>query len=283
MQVSLQALKAFESAARQQSFKLAAQELSLSPTAISHHISNLENRLNTDLFHRKVRGVTLTETGKKLASATSEGFAVIENALAQIEQTDNLIRVATTSSLAAMVLLPNLNDFFYNTPNTSVDIITGEELDNQSYVLPVRFGDSRTTCDEDIIKRECFNLFAAKDFIATDWRTKPITILTTRWKNSQLPEPPLLAWITANELTRANITVKSFDQEQFGIQQAALNLGLVFCSTTLAKELVALGQLQTLATQAVASELCYYIPKKAQLENRHTQPFINWLEKQLHD
>ncbi len=54
MQVSLQALKAFESAARRGSFKLAAEELSLTPTAISHHIGNLESRLNVSLFHRQI-------------------------------------------------------------------------------------------------------------------------------------------------------------------------------------------------------------------------------------
>jgi len=63
MQVSLQALKAFEAAARLGSFKVAADELSLTPTAISHHINNLENRLNVDLFYRQVRKITLTPTG----------------------------------------------------------------------------------------------------------------------------------------------------------------------------------------------------------------------------
>ncbi|MDQ9813930.1 LysR family transcriptional regulator, partial [Acinetobacter pittii] len=48
MQVSLQALKAFESAARLGSFKLAAEELSLTPTAISHHVANLESRANSN-------------------------------------------------------------------------------------------------------------------------------------------------------------------------------------------------------------------------------------------
>ncbi len=63
MQVSLQALKAFESAARLGSFKLAAEELSLTPTAISHHVAKLEHRLSVDLFHREVRKIVLTEVG----------------------------------------------------------------------------------------------------------------------------------------------------------------------------------------------------------------------------
>jgi DNA-binding transcriptional LysR family regulator len=72
LQVSLQALKVFEAAARRGSFKLAAEELSLTPTAVSHHISNLESRLNVNLFHRQTRQIVLTETGRVLTKATSE-------------------------------------------------------------------------------------------------------------------------------------------------------------------------------------------------------------------
>ena len=110
MQVSLQAFRAFESAARLGSFKLAAEELSLTPTAISHHIANLESRLNVDLFHRQVRKITLTTTGDRLAVAISEGFRKIEDALDEITVNGNIVRVASTSSLAAMLLIPSINE-----------------------------------------------------------------------------------------------------------------------------------------------------------------------------
>ena len=55
MNVSLPALKAFESAARLGSFKAAATELAISPTAVSHHINNLEQRLNVNLFIRETK------------------------------------------------------------------------------------------------------------------------------------------------------------------------------------------------------------------------------------
>ena len=101
MQVSLQALKAFESAARLGSFKLAAEELSLTPTAISHHISNLEGRLSVSLFHRQGRRIALTATGARLAKATSEGFRKIDNALDEVMRAGTAVRVTTTSSLRA--------------------------------------------------------------------------------------------------------------------------------------------------------------------------------------
>ena len=152
MQVSLQALRAFESAARRGSFKLAAEELALTPTAISHHISNLENRLNVDLFHRKVRGVTLTDKGKQLALATSDGFSIIEKALTELEQTSSVIKVNTTSSLAAMTLIPTLPHFSETNPKVKVEVSTSEALDTQPYILPIRPGAAKEESVEDMIK-----------------------------------------------------------------------------------------------------------------------------------
>ena len=124
MQVSLQALKAFESAARQGSFKLAAEELSLTPTAISHHVSNLESRLNVSLFHRLGRRIALTGTGLRLAEATSDGFRIIDSALEEVMNAGSAVRVTTTSSLAALMLIPSQNEFEQDNPKISLEIST---------------------------------------------------------------------------------------------------------------------------------------------------------------
>ncbi|MER2494091.1 LysR family transcriptional regulator [Catenovulum sediminis] len=283
MQVSLQALKAFESAARRGSFKLAAEELSLTPTAISHHINNLEGRLNVSLFKREARSVTLTEVGRRLAIATSDGFAQIERALEEIKLSGYVVRVTTTSSLAALVLLPSLKDFSLSNPNISVEVSTGESLDSLPYVIPVRFGDASTVQAGDIVKCESFDVYGAYGMQTPSWSAKPITIFSTEWKNSELPAPPLKAWLAKNGVEQANITVKKFDQEFFGIQQAMAENELVFCSTTLAKRLLKTKQLQHFGTHSVESELCYYVAKKAHFEGKNARIFLSWLDKLLMD
>ena len=60
---SLSGLRAFEAAARHLSFKAAAEELSVTPTAISHRIRRLEEELGCELFHRRPRAVALSEAG----------------------------------------------------------------------------------------------------------------------------------------------------------------------------------------------------------------------------
>lgn len=278
MQVSLQALKAFEAAARRGSFKLAAEELSLTPTAISHHISNLESRLNVNLFHRQGRRISLTETGIRLAKATSDGFRKIDTALEEAMKAVSTVRVTTTSSLAAMVLIPSQHEFEQANPDISMEVSTGESIDSQSYIIPIRFGDVSVVEDSDIITTESFNVFGAYGMTSPSWSNEPITLFTTEWKNTSLPAPPLATWLETNGLDGSNIKLKTFDQELFGIQQAMTENGLVFCSTTLTKRLLKANLLQQFDTQSVNSNLCYYVPNKDSFETRSAARFLNWIE-----
>ncbi|NIE95235.1 LysR family transcriptional regulator [Acinetobacter sp. Tr-809] len=283
MQVSLQALKAFESAARLGSFKLAAEELSLTPTAISHHVSNLESRLNVDLFYRQVRKISLTETGEKLAIAISKGFRTIEDAVEEVSTASRVIKITTTSSLAAMILIPALQAFSQLHPEIELEISTGESLETHLYALPIRYGAVASISSTDIIKHESFNVFAAAGPYRKNWDEQSITLFSTEWKNKTLPKQPLQTWLEKNALEEKNITVQYFDQEIFGIQEALANDALVFCSTTLVSRLIHSKLLQTLPTQPVQSELCYYIPDKEQLKrrNRHMNELILWVEALL--
>jgi len=278
LQVSLQALKAFESAARRGSFKLAAEELSLTPTAISHHISNLERRLNVNLFHRLGRRISLTGTGLRLAKATSDGFRIIDSALEEVMKAGSAVRVTTTSSLAAMVLIPSQHEFEQANPDISMEISTGESVDSQSYIIPIRFGDVSVAEDSDVIRSESFNVFGAYGMTSPSWSNEPITLFTTEWKNKSLPDPPLAAWLEVNGLDGSNIKLKKFDQELFGIQQAMAENGLVFCSTTLTKRLLKSSLLQQFDTRPVKSDLCYYVPNKDSFETRSAARFLNWIE-----
>ena len=281
MQVSLQALKAFEVAARRGSFKLAAEELSLTPTAISHHISNLESRLNVSLFYRQGRQISLTETGLTLAKATSDGFRRIDTALEEILKAGSRIRVTTTSSLAAMVLIPSQTEFEQANPTISMEILTGESVDSQSYVIPIRLGDVSGVEEADIIRTESFNAFCAYGVTPSLEANEPITLFTTQWKNKTLPNPPLADWLALNGLDNATIKLKKFDQELFGIQQAMAGNGLVFCSTTLSSRLVKSNLLQPLNTRSVKSDLCYYVPNKARFETNSAVTFLRWIDDVL--
>ena len=81
---SVNGLQAFEAAARHLSFARAADELCLTPTAISHRIRNLEAELGVVLFRRGHRSVALTEDGARVARDLSESFDCLKMSLAKL-------------------------------------------------------------------------------------------------------------------------------------------------------------------------------------------------------
>lgn len=281
MQVSLPALKAFESAARLGSFKAAAQELSITPTAVSHHIKNLEQRLSVSLFVRETRKVMLTDAGKELAEAAQKGFETIDTALKKIAMKEKQIDVTTTSSFAALVLIPRLRDFNLQYPDITVNITSGERVEPSNYVLPIRFGEYDKHPVSDVLKREQFNLFCSASTVKRFNEPGQLTIYTTSWKNRDLPKVPWQPWITLNGLYEKAFNVKFFDQELFSIQQAILENEFVFCSRTLVQGYIDAGVLVELSTHSIVSPLCYYIDNKNMRVSRHNVVFVEWLEKLL--
>jgi LysR family transcriptional regulator, glycine cleavage system transcriptional activator len=109
---NLQTVQAFEAAARHQSFSRAAEELSLTHGAISHHVKNLEQRLNISLFTRVGRGVQLTEQGLSLSLKVRQGLGLIEQAIeeAQSRKAWATLTVSVLPAFAARWLIPRLGD-----------------------------------------------------------------------------------------------------------------------------------------------------------------------------
>ncbi len=122
----LTTLSAFEAAARHLSFKNAAEELSVTPGAVSHQIKALEGDLDTALFQRKHRGVDLTEDGRALYEALSTSFGRISKTLATIRDrtSGGKVTVGSTTAVAALWLSPSIIRFWRETPEVNVDQIS---------------------------------------------------------------------------------------------------------------------------------------------------------------
>jgi len=106
----LTALRAFEAAARYLSFKAAADELGLTPTAISHQVKLLEKALARPLFRRRPRPLTLTPVGATLFPIIRDGLDAFAQAVAIARDgtAPPKLRVTTTNAFAARWLLPRL-------------------------------------------------------------------------------------------------------------------------------------------------------------------------------
>ena len=82
-------LRAFEAAARHLSFKKAAEELCVTPTAVSHQIRLLERYCGQSLFRRRPRPLTLTEAGARLFPVVRDGFEAFAAAIAAVKGDDD--------------------------------------------------------------------------------------------------------------------------------------------------------------------------------------------------
>ncbi len=124
MRQNLTALKAFDTAARCGSFRAAAEELSVTPTAISHHIRGLEEQLGTNLFLRSNRKVTLTTEGKRLARATSEAFGILDDAIDTFRRfSDKVVRIAAGPIITARWIMPKMGDFWQRYPDYTLEVL----------------------------------------------------------------------------------------------------------------------------------------------------------------
>ncbi|HVK98186.1 MAG TPA: LysR substrate-binding domain-containing protein [Dongiaceae bacterium] len=145
---SLSALRAFESAARHESAKQAAQELSVTATAISHQIRGLEEALGVALFVRKPRQLELTPQGRELQQVLEMAFDSIGSVVERLKTTParQTVTISTTPAVAVRWLLSWVCMLRDSHPNIDLRFHASHEpvaLDGVTADLAIRYGDGR--------------------------------------------------------------------------------------------------------------------------------------------
>ena len=113
-QSSIRGLRIFCVAARCLSFKAAAEELCITPSAVSHQIKGLEQQLQTQLFERRTREVALTEIGSTLFAQVAPLLAELDNVTARFLPRSGqrrVLRITLLPFFASEMFIPRLNDF----------------------------------------------------------------------------------------------------------------------------------------------------------------------------
>jgi LysR family glycine cleavage system transcriptional activator len=143
----LATLRAFEAAARRLSFKEAAHELGLTPTAISHQIRLLEEHCGKKLFQRRPRPLALTDAGERLFPAIRSGFQTFAAALSSLDAKADArpLRVTTTNAFASRWLVPRLKLWRKAHEDVALSIIGADRvvrLDADEADLAIRYARS---------------------------------------------------------------------------------------------------------------------------------------------
>jgi LysR family transcriptional regulator, glycine cleavage system transcriptional activator len=123
---SLKFLKTFQVAAARQGFKAAAEELCVTPSAVSHQIRALEGQLGVALFERGPHSLTLTEAGRNYLRHMDAVFARLETVTEQLQVRygRSVVRLHVPPFFATEMLLPRLPSFLESQPDTDIHINT---------------------------------------------------------------------------------------------------------------------------------------------------------------
>jgi LysR family transcriptional regulator, glycine cleavage system transcriptional activator len=284
---SLSAFRIFESAARHVSFRAAAEELNLSPSAVSHAIKGLEKTLGIALFERNTRNVSLTLAGQTLLSHASSAFEELRRGVEAISSNKaHLLRVHCAPSFAAQVLSPSLPSFLEANPAVEVriaasttyarfvdglvdvDIVYGEPQNRDDLiVLPL---------GEEIVAPLCSPEMAAQLKTPRDLVRFPLI-------RSDLKRIQWIDWFEGNGIGHPPPPAMTFDRSFLALEAAANGLGVALESHILARRALEASRLVrpfggTRDNRYIGHYLAY--PKSGS-QRRLARIFADWLLSQV--
>ena len=145
-QLPLNALRAFEAAARHLNFTRAAIELCVSQGAVSHQVAQLERRLGVTLFRRLPRGLALTDEGQALVPVLADAFDRVGATLDRYTggRLQEVLTVGVVAAFAGGWLLPRMDDFARAHPHIDLRVMTNNnrvDLAGEGLDFAIRYGD----------------------------------------------------------------------------------------------------------------------------------------------
>lgn len=143
---SLRALHAFAKVARAGSAAVAAQSLGVTPSAVSHLLRELEERLGIGLFDRSLGRFTLTDEGRRLYQDVARAFDEIEESVQRALRQRANLRISTMDTFAQFWLIPRLSRFQADAPSVDLYISTTTrvvDLDSEGIDAAIRWGAGR--------------------------------------------------------------------------------------------------------------------------------------------
>ena len=245
----LTALRTFESAGRLASFRAAAQELSVTPTAVSHQIRGLEQWLGGVLFERLGRGVRLSEAGEQLRRSLHSALLEIDHSLAALrpQAGEQCISLSTMPAFAALWLIPRLGRFYKRHPGIRVRIETSNELvdlqRDASIDLVIRCGlGEYPELYQLALLEEHFAAYAAPQLLES--LSFDAELIGVGWESPLSGLPSWQSWAEqANEPWAASATCRDYPDEHYALQAAISGQGLALASSVLVSDSLANGLL----------------------------------------
>lgn len=284
----LKALRAFEVAARQLSFLRAAEQLSVTPSAISHQIRLLEEYLGIKLFERHPNGLALTDAGFRYSQKMAEAFEIIGAAthdLVQDEQPE-ILDVYSAPALAIKWLMPRINSFMLEHAEINIRINASPEFVNYHRLasdLTIYYGERPSAPNYVSVPllKEFIQPICSPEYLL---RAGPLRQLSDLANHTLINANNLVswpAWLNEHGLDGSRPSNGLWlDRSDMALDAALRGLGVALESDILSRDDRVAGRLVTPLNQlgVAQSVLSYFIViHRENLELARVRHFCDWI------
>lgn len=278
-------LQAFEAVARRRSFALAATELHLTASAISHQVARLESQLGVRLFERSAHGVRLSTAGDLYLTRVSGALAAIAAATDDLRQgVSNSLYVHSAPSLASLWLMPRLRAFAQAHPDISLNLSaahTHSDFALGQADIDIRYGVPQwpNLVVEPLFEERIVPL-ASPAFIQEHRLKRPEHLLDVPLIQSTVSVVQWPDWFAAFTEQRApdRFAVR-FDRAQMSLDAAMQGLGVALESTTNAGRHIAERKLRPLfgLDKAIKVKAHFAVYPARHAKRPPVEAFLSWL------
>ena len=289
----LNALRAFEAAARHLNFSRAADELTVTPGAVSQQIQNLEDYVGAPLFKRTPKGLLLTDAAQTALPALREAFDRLAEAASLLTAAVDGRRLTLTAppSFAAKWLVPRLGAFEQAHPQVDVWLSAAIELVDLTageVDVAIRYGSGRYPGLE--VRRligETVIPVISPDLVKDQPLDKPEDLRNHVLLHDGSPDlddscPDWSMWLAARGLKNIDgMRGPRFNQSSLVIEAAVNGRGVALAKRTLAQADLEAGRLVAPLQIATAVDFAYYlVHPKAKGRLPQVKAFVGWIQAQ---
>lgn len=281
---ALTSLRAFEATARLGGFSQAARALNVTHAAVAQQVRSLEAHVGLALARREGRVLVLTPAGQQLAAVLSEGFGTIAGGLAALANTraDGPVRITLTASFAAQWLMPRLRDFWARHPDVPVSLhpdFRVVDLRRDGMDLGIRYGRgnwpgldaSRLTSARLVAVGAPSLLHGRREADLRALSDLP-WVLSPDWPEQE-------AWLAEQGISRKNLLVSEFADEDLALAATRQGLGLTVESIALVENDIRTGSLTLLHDGKEDLPAYFVVTPKGDLR-KPVRIFRDWLIRQ---
>jgi LysR family glycine cleavage system transcriptional activator len=283
-------IRVFVAAARNQSFVVASEELSVTSGAVSARIKSLEEFLGVALFSRKPSRVDLTPAGRRFAELVAPAIMQIEGATAELLRrvNDQPVKLTVMPSFADLWLIPRLQAFHATHANISLELSADSavlDLTVAGFDVGIRRGNGHYPGMEVYeLMSECIFPVATPEFLAAHPLDDPAALLKVpiirdvNWK-SDWPQWAKAAGVPQPELAR----YLDFSTYAQAIDAALRGRGIVMAHDALVHEHLSDGRLRApFQVRAKARSRYYAVTSESGSQDPTIRAFIDWLLSEAH-